>query len=160
MARFSWGGLNKQQVGHYAEYFVKMEFTMHGYQVYSAEVDDRGIDFVVRHGVGTFLEVQVKSLRDKGYIFIQKAKTRLTSDRLVAVVLFAEGQEPDLFLIPMTVWKTPDPLFVDHDYVDGRSKPEYGINVSTKNRARLESYRFHTVIARLVAESSSPTAGS
>ena len=60
MSRFRWAGLNRQQVGRYAEYFVKMEFTMHGFQVYSAEVDDRGIDFVARHEDGTFYEVQVK----------------------------------------------------------------------------------------------------
>ena len=35
MPRFNWAGLNNQQVGRYAEYFVKMEFTMHGFQVYS-----------------------------------------------------------------------------------------------------------------------------
>jgi hypothetical protein len=45
-------------------------------------------------------------------------------DRLIAVVLFTEGQEPELFLIPMTVWNTPDAVFVDHDYVEGKSKPE------------------------------------
>jgi hypothetical protein len=79
-----------------------MEFTMHGFQVYSAEVDDRGIDFVARRGDGGFFEVQVKSLREKGYLFIPKSKARLSSDRLIAVVLFTEGQEPELFLIPMT----------------------------------------------------------
>jgi len=59
-----------------------------------------------------------------------KSKARLSSDRLIAVVLFTEGQEPELFLIPMTVWNTPDAVFVDHDYVDGKSKPEYGIKWS------------------------------
>lgn len=157
MPRFSWARLNNQQVGRYAEYFVKMEFTMHGYQVYTAEVDDRGIDFVARRGDGAFVEVQVKSLRQKGYIFIQKSKARLSSDRLVAVVVFTEGREPDLFLIPMTVWAAPDAVFVDRDYVDGISRPEYGINLSTKNRARLEPYRFHAVIAQLTSVSSDPT---
>lgn len=42
--RHAWSKLNKQQVGAYAEYFFKMEFTMAGFQVYSTEVDDRGID--------------------------------------------------------------------------------------------------------------------
>lgn len=42
MDRYQWSKLNGLQVGRYAEYFVKMEFTMHGFQVYTSEVDDRG----------------------------------------------------------------------------------------------------------------------
>ena len=160
MPRFSWAKLNNQQIGRYAEYFVKMEFTMHGFQVYTAEVDDRGVDFVARHGRGPFFEVQVKSLRDKGYIFIQKEKARLSDDRLVAVVLFAEGKASDLFLIPMTTWKTPNALLVDRDYgVGKKSKPEFGINLSTKNRQLLEPYRFHTMIGQLTSGSGNPPAG-
>jgi hypothetical protein len=34
MQRYQWSRLNKQQVGAYAEYFVKMELTMYGFQVY------------------------------------------------------------------------------------------------------------------------------
>ena len=45
---YDWGKLNSMQLGRYAEYFVKMEFTRHGFDVYTAEVDDKGIDFVVR----------------------------------------------------------------------------------------------------------------
>ncbi len=45
---YDWGKLNHLQLGRYAEYFVKMEFTRHGFDVYSAEVDDKGIDLVVR----------------------------------------------------------------------------------------------------------------
>ena len=43
-----WSELSRLQLGRYAEYFVKMEFTLHGFDVYSAEVDDKGIDFVIR----------------------------------------------------------------------------------------------------------------
>ena len=160
MPRLHWTELNHLQIGRYAEYFVKMEFTMYGFQVYSAEVDDRGVDFVARHGQGPFFEVQVKSLRDKGYIFIQKEKAWLSDDRLVAVVLFAQGKAPDLFLIPMTAWRMPNALLVDHDYGSGKkSKPEFGINLSTKNRQLLESYRFHTVVGLLTSGSGNHTAG-
>ena len=70
--RYNWKNLNRQQVGAFSEYFVKMELTMFGFQVYSTEVDDRGIDFVVRYEDGPFLSIQVKSIREKGYVFIQK----------------------------------------------------------------------------------------
>ena len=43
--KYNWRRLNKLQLGQYAEYFVKMEFTVLVFDVYSAEVDDRGIDF-------------------------------------------------------------------------------------------------------------------
>jgi hypothetical protein len=40
LQRYEWNQLNKQQVGAYTEYFVKMELTMYGFQVYRTEVDD------------------------------------------------------------------------------------------------------------------------
>jgi hypothetical protein len=48
MERYEWNRLSPLQVGRYAEYLVKMEFTLYGFDVYTAEVDDKGIDFVVR----------------------------------------------------------------------------------------------------------------
>ena len=70
--RYNWKALNRQQVGTFSEYFVKMELTMLGFQVYSTEVDDRGIDFVVRYEKGPFLSIQVKSIREKGYVFMRR----------------------------------------------------------------------------------------
>jgi hypothetical protein len=43
MQKYDWTRLNHLQVGKYAEYFVKMEFTLYGFDVYSREVDDRGV---------------------------------------------------------------------------------------------------------------------
>jgi hypothetical protein len=74
MERYKWSRLNKQQVGAFAEYFVKMELTLYGFQVCTTEVDDRGVDFVTRYGEGPFIQVQVKSLRSPGYVFMQKTK--------------------------------------------------------------------------------------
>lgn len=51
-----------------------MELTMYGFEVYSTEVDDRGIDFIARKHGEPFIEIQVKSLRKYGYIFMQKTK--------------------------------------------------------------------------------------
>ena len=74
MQRYQWSRLNGQQVGAYTEYFVKMELTIYGFQFYSSEVDDRSIDFVARHERGPFIEVQVKSLRSLGYVFMEKSR--------------------------------------------------------------------------------------
>lgn len=155
MQRYDWNHLNKQQVGAYAEYFVKMEFTMHGFQVYRTEVDDRGIDFVVRYERGPFLQVQVKALRsDSGYVFLQKSKFQLADDLYLALGLLLESQPPKLYLIPSTVWLAPNTVFVSRDYEGLKSLPEWGLTVSRNNLAALEQYDFGSQIARLVERAS------
>lgn len=151
MPRHQWNKLSRQQVGAYAEYFVKMELTMHGFQVYSTEVDDRGIDFVARRDAGPYIEVQVKSLRGSGYVFVQNSKFPLRDGRFLALVLFTEGTEPELFLIPASVWLTPTGTFVDRKY-EGEgmtSQPEWGINVSKKNRPDLSCFAFEKTLEAL-----------
>jgi hypothetical protein len=155
MERYCWSHLNKQQVGAYTEYFVKMELTMFGFQVYSTEVDDRGIDFVARHGSGPFIEVQVKSLRvsgqASGYVFMQKSKFALSEHLWLALGLLTEGKPPDLYLIASRTWDTPNAIFVSRDYGEGlKSKPEWGLTVSPRNRAALEPYRFENSIKQLL----------
>ena len=49
MPNLKWSKLNHLQLGRYAEYFTKMEFTSYGYEVYTSEVDDHGIDFVAQN---------------------------------------------------------------------------------------------------------------
>ena len=58
-----WSTLNKQQIGKYGEYLTKMEFTKYGFDVYTAEVDDKGIDFVIRNSGDKYFDIQVKSIR-------------------------------------------------------------------------------------------------
>ncbi len=110
--RYNWKNLNRQQVGAFSEYFVKMEMTMYGFQVYSTEVDDRGIDFVARYKNGPFISIQVKSIREKGYVFMQKEKFELSHDLHLALAILREGAEPRLFLIPSEEWKKPNELLV------------------------------------------------
>ena len=71
MPNLNWSKLNHMQIGRYAEYYAKMEFTSYGYDVYTSEVDDHGVDFVAKSPQGVFLEVQVKAVRDN-YVFIRK----------------------------------------------------------------------------------------
>jgi hypothetical protein len=76
--RHNWSRLNKLQRGKYAEYVVKMEFVLCGCDVFSSEVDDHGIDFVVRTHSGSHYDVQVKSFSLKAgtppYVFLPKQK--------------------------------------------------------------------------------------
>lgn len=150
MARYQWNTLNTQQVGAFAEYFVKMELTMYGFEVYTTEVDDRGIDFVARKGRGPFIEVQVKSLRGTGYVFMQKTKFELRENVFLALSLMIENEAPRLFLIPATVWLAPNDVFVERNYEGLKSKPEWGINVSVKHMASLEAFSYDKAITLML----------
>ena len=122
-----WSQLNHLQLGRYAEYLTKMEFTANGFDVFTAEVDDKGIDFVVRKSDNQYYDVQVKSCRNLMYIFFPKDKFILRSNLLAAVALFEDNKPADLYLIPSDVWRIPSDLFVSRDYEGKKSKPEWGI---------------------------------
>ncbi len=147
-----WSRLSKLQIGRYSEYFVKMEFTLHGFDVYSSEVDDKGIDFVVRKHPDKYYDVQVKSarmLKSGNYIFMRKDKFQPCSNILAAIVLFFNECTPYVYLIPSQAWLTPDSLFCDRDYEGRKSKPEWGLNICKKNMRLLEPYSFTNMAATL-----------
>lgn len=48
MPNTNWNLLTPLQLGAYAEYYAKMEFASHGFDVYTSEVDDHGVDFVAK----------------------------------------------------------------------------------------------------------------
>ncbi|TNJ62635.1 DUF4365 domain-containing protein [Paenibacillus hemerocallicola] len=126
-----------------------MEFASYGLEVFSSEVDDRGIDFIVKDKLGRFSEIQVKSLRGTGYVFAQKSKFNISNPNLyMALLIFKEGQMPDFLLLPSEAWKVPNEVFVDRNYnkPGQTSKPEYGINISNKNYDILEIFKFEESI--------------
>ncbi|HBG97931.1 MAG: hypothetical protein JKP98_12875 [Rhodobacteraceae bacterium] len=144
-----WSRLNHLQIGRYAEYFTKMQFVLLGLDVYSAEVDDRGIDFVVRQEPDRYWDVQVKSVRKLNYVFVRKDVFRLRPNLLLALTLFEDGGEPDQYLIPASRWAEPDGLFVDRNYEGKVSKPEYGLNLSRTRLEQLEPFRFERAAANI-----------
>lgn len=142
MPDMNWSRLNSLQIGRYAEYYAKMEFASFGFEVYTSEVDDHGIDFVAKVRNGKFLEVQVKSIRDSSYVLMRKDRWNIRNENLYLVLLvFEDGKLPDVFLIPSTAWVNESPLFRSREYIDLKSKPEYGINLSRRNRVLLDEYR-------------------
>ena len=154
-----WSKLNRLQLGRYAEYFAKMEFTSYGLEVFTSEVDDRGIDFVVRDKKGAFIEIQVKSNRSTGYIYALKKTAEgfpaFNADNLnlyMAVIVFREEEDPDLFLIPASAWKEPDALLRDRNYdkPGQKSAPEYGLNLSNKNMPLLKKYYFEKAVEKML----------
>lgn len=147
-----WNRLNHLQLGRYAEYFAKMEFTEFGFEVYTSEVDDHGIDFIIKYKNNKFFEVQVKSIRNMNYVFFHKDKFSIKYETLGVLVTFVDGERPEIFLIPSTVWNTPNSLFVGRDYEGKKSKPEWGINLSIKNRAILDEYKFEKQISNYIKD--------
>jgi len=148
MRKYNWNCLSRLQIGRYAEYFVKMEFTLFGFEVYTAEVDDRGVDFVIRKD-DRYYDVQVKSARGLNYIFFPKDKFSPRDNMLAAIVLFFDGEPPQLYLIPSKEWLKPNALLVSRDYEGKKSKPEWGINLSKKNLPLLSRFAFDKIVQEL-----------
>lgn len=150
MPNTKWSDLNKLQLGRYAEYYAKMEFSSYGFDVYTSEVDDHGVDFVAKAPKGhNFYEIQVKSCRDLTYIFIPKSKMDLTPNRIVCIILFSDDNLPDVYAIPATAWLAQNDLLKSKDYEGLKSAPEWGINLSKKNLSILEPYRIENSLKTL-----------
>lgn len=144
MPNTKWSELSSLQLGKYGEYYAKMEFSSYGWDIYTSEVDDHGVDFVVKDiKSGGFFEIQVKSIRPGGYAFISKDKISLDDHHLVCFLYFVDGKIPEAYIIPATVWKNPNAVFVEHNYdkPGQTSKPEWGINYSNKNLHLLDKYK-------------------
>jgi len=153
--RRDWSRLNRLQLGKYAEYLAKMEFVLLGCDVFTSEVDDHGIDFVVRTRDARHFDVQVKSFRlpskSTPYIFVPKDRFDISQSRLLALVQFVNGEDPNLFLLPAAVRTIPNPLLESRDYGEGKqSPPEWGLTLSKRKlEALAQHWRFESVVAAL-----------
>ncbi len=78
----------------------------------------------------------------------------------LALGLFFEGQPPELYLVPSRVWEMPNGVFVSRDYEGLKSKPEWGLNVSQRNTAVLDPYRFETMMEQLCGGAVNKPAGA
>jgi hypothetical protein len=144
MPNYTWSKLSPLQLGKYAEYYTKMEFTSYGFEVYTSEVDDHGVDFVAKApNTSKYYEVQVKSCRKTSYVFEPKDKMPLAENRLMCLLHFVDDQPPTVYIIPTLEWQNPNGVLVDREYdpQQHKSKPEWGINVSQKNLPYLERYQ-------------------
>ncbi|MNG15389.1 hypothetical protein D3C84_992110 [compost metagenome] len=88
-----------------------------------------------------------------GYVFMRKDKFRIDDNLYLALGLLFEGQVPQLYLVPSTVWASPDSVFVDRNYNGLKSAPEWGLNISQKNMAAIGLYRFDRMVERLIRQS-------
>jgi hypothetical protein len=140
--------LNTQQIGNYGEYHAKMELTKMGHDVYTSEVDDKGIDFIVRVGRDDkdekpprYIDIQVKTVTNLNYVYMKKSKFRRRKNNSLMLILLDEELNPDIFYIPSVVWKKPNELFVDRKYTGKKTPPEWGVLLAQKRLSMLEKYR-------------------
>lgn len=138
--------LSHLQVGRIGEYWVKIWLTMAGFEVYYNDVDDRGIDFVLRLDHEKHIDVQVKTVRGtNSYVFVTKKSWNhtLRSNLYLALVVLSNHELPSIYLIPSTVFEQPNELFKDRNYgqEEQKSLPEWGISLSTKTLSLLEPYQ-------------------
>lgn len=142
-----WSHLNHLQLGKYGEYLTEMEFTEDGFGVYTAEVDNKGMDFVVRKNENEYFDIQVKSIRNKNYIFMRKEVFVPRKNLFLSLVLFEENHEPILLLIPSLDWQNKKyPFLVERDYVGKKSEPEWGLVINNSNEKEIkEVYSFDNI---------------
>jgi hypothetical protein len=149
---FTFEHLNKLQVGKIGEYWAKIWMTFAGFDIYTTDVDDKGIDFIIRIDSDNHIDVQVKTIRNTGYVYVPKEtwKSGLRENLNLVLVLLKNNEMPSVYFIPSKVWENPTVLFTDRNYEkEGQiSKPEWGINISQKNMEELEQYEITKFIAK------------
>jgi hypothetical protein len=89
---------------------------------------------------GRSLEVFVSTQRLGGYVFWTKRRFQPASSRFAVIVLLADAEDPHVYLVPSTEWRSASPPLTDRDNIGKRSEPEYGISVARSSLAALERY--------------------
>ena len=148
-----WSKLKKLQLSRYGEYYSKMEFSRNGFDIYTSEVDDKGIDFIVRKTDDSssinYYEIQVKTIRwpASKYVFMRKSQFPLSKHNYLSLLIIKD-EKITHYLICSDDWKKPKsyPLIDRPNY----RKPEWGLNISEKGLRILDSdFRFEKQIAQL-----------
>ena len=92
---------------------------------------------------GRSSEVFVSTQRLGGYVFWTKRRFTPATNRFAAIVLLAEAEEPDVYLVPSTEWRKASPPLTDRPNVGKRSEPEYGISLARSSLPALQRYAWN-----------------
>ena len=150
MEKLKWKDLSPLQIGKYSEYIAKMEFILYGFDVYSPELDDKGIDFIVRKDNSSYFDIQVKAVRDFNYIYFKKSKFQIRHNLYACILIYRKELKPSMYLIPSDIWNKPNKLFVSRDYKGKKSVPEFGINLSEINLPELDEFLLERTIENIL----------
>jgi len=80
----------------------------------------------VRTPSGGAVEVVVSTLRISGCVFWTKRRLQPAGNRFAALVLLAEGDAPDVYLVPTTECCSASPPFTHRENVGKRASPSTG----------------------------------
>jgi hypothetical protein len=92
---------------------------------------------------GRSLEVFVSTQRLGGYVFWTKRRFEPASNRFAAIVLLADAEDPAVYLVPSTEWRSASPPLTDRPNVGKRSEPEYGISLARSSLPALQRYAWN-----------------
>jgi hypothetical protein len=97
---------------------------------------------------GRSLEVFVSTQRVGGYVFWTKRRFQPASNRFAVIVLLAESEDPGVYLVPSTEWRSASPPLTDRPNVGKRSEPEYGISLARSSLPALQQYAWNDNAAK------------
>ena len=152
--RYDWHRLTRRQIDKYGEYFLKMELTLCGLDLYSPEIDAPETSILVRIGPGAFHEIQVKTVRGFKSLIFEKERFQPRENLFAAIVVLELFQPPKLYIIPSPAWSEPNDLLFSTDYKGMQSSPKWGVNLSRKNLPLLDAYTFERMAGGWVRSSS------
>ena len=92
---------------------------------------------------GRSVEVFVSTQRPGGYVFWTKRRFTPAANRFAAIVLLAEAEDPDVYLVPSTEWRSASPPLTDRPNVGKKSEPEYGISLARSSLPALQRYAWN-----------------
>ena len=148
----SWGKMNHIKLGKVAELYAKTEFLKRGFQVYSTEADDSGIDFVAIDSCDKVYKIQVKACRNNSYQYIKEKFFYKTGNFYIFYIRFVDDEDPDMYMISTNAWEKNLSAFVYHPYDNGQeSDSEYGIQYSKKNCTEFEEYKIDKAFVNLLS---------
>ena len=92
---------------------------------------------------GRSVEVFVSTQRLGGYVFWTKRRFEPAGDRFAAIVLLADAEDPGVYLVPSTEWRSAAPPLTDRPNVGKKSEPEYGISLARSSLPALARYAWN-----------------
>ena len=92
---------------------------------------------------GRSVEVFVSTQRLGGYVFWTKRRFTPASNLFAAIVLLADAEDPDVYLVASTEWRNASPPLTDRPNVGKRSEPEYGVSLARSSLPALQRYAWN-----------------
>src|SRR5262249_9100251 len=89
---------------------------------------------------GRSLEVFVSTQRLGGYVFWTKRRFTPAEDRLAAIVLLTDADDPEVYLVPSTEWRSAAPPLTRRPHDGKKSEPEYGVSLARSSLPALQRY--------------------